>query len=319
MQNSHQTPDALQMTAIETTDLTKRYGEETALDSFDLRVERGEIFGFLGPNGAGKSTTIDVLLDFVRPTDGDAAVAGHDPQHSPRAVRESVGVLPDDYALYDSLSGAEHVELAKELHGSDEDTDALLSRVGLADAGDRAAGSYSKGMTQRLAFGMALVGDPDILVLDEPLAGIDPNGVEDVREIIRTEADSGTTVFFSTHALERVEAICDRVAIVADGELVAVDTVSGLRDSFGSQSTLTLSVDSRPTTTTTTPSLDDIDGVDGVEFADGTIEVRLNDPQLKSTVVARVEASGVSVTDIEIEDASLPDLFERLTSGGGSA
>jgi len=302
------------MTAIETTKLTKRYGEETALDEFDLCVERGEVFGFLGPNGAGKSTTIDIFLDFIRPTDGQALVADYDPQQSPRKVRQNIGVLPDEYSLYDSLTGIEHIELAKDLHGSEEDTDALLSRVGLANAGNQAAGSYSKGMAQRLAFGMALVGDPDVLILDEPSAGIDPNGLQDMQEIIRAEAESGTTIFFSTHILEQVEAICDRVAIINDGELVAVDTLSGLRDSFDNQPTLTLSTDGAPTEL----ELSDLDGVSGVKYSDGRLDVQLSNPQLKSTVIAQVEASGVSVTNIEIEEASLADLFSQLTTEGNS-
>jgi ABC-2 type transport system ATP-binding protein len=302
------------MTAIETTKLTKRYGEETALDEFNLRVERGEVFGFLGPNGAGKSTTIDIFLDFIRPTDGHAVVADYDPQQTPRKVRQNIGVLPDDYSLYDSLTGIEHIELAKDLHGSEEDTDAVLSRVGLDDAGNQAAGSYSKGMAQRLAFGMALVGDPDVLILDEPSAGIDPNGVQDMREIIRAEAEAGTTIFFSTHILEQVEAVCDRVAIIDDGELVAVDTIAGLRDTFDKQSTLTLSIDGTPTEL----ELGDLNGVRDVEYTDGTLNVKLRDSQMKSTVIAQVEASGVSVTNIEIEDASLSDLFSQLTTGGDS-
>jgi len=302
------------MTAIETTKLTKRYGEETALDEFDLCVERGEVFGFLGPNGAGKSTTIDIFLDFIRPTDGQALVADYDPQQSPRKVRQNIGVLPDEYSLYDSLTGIEHIELAKDLHGSEEDTDALLSRVGLANAGNQAAGSYSKGMAQRLAFGMALVGDPDVLILDEPSAGIDPNGLQDMQEIIRAEAESGTTIFFSTHILEQVEAICDRVAIINDGELVAVDTLSGLRDSFDNQSTLTLSIDGAPTEL----ELNAIDGVSDVKYSDGRLNVQLSNPQLTSTVIAQVEASGVSVTNIEIEEASLADLFSQLTTEGDS-
>jgi len=302
------------MTAIETTKLTKRYSEETALDEFDLRVERGEVFGFLGPNGAGKSTTIDIFLDFIRPTDGQAIIADYDPQQSPRKVRQNIGVLPDEYSLYDSLTGIEHIELAKDLHGSEEDTDALLSRVGLANAGNQAAGSYSKGMAQRLAFGMALVGDPDVLILDEPSAGIDPNGLQDMQEIIRAEAESGTTIFFSTHILEQVEAICDRVAIINDGELVAVDTLSGLRDSFDNQPTLTLSTDGAPTEL----ELSDLDGVSGVKYSDGRLDVQLSNPQLKSTVIAQVEASGVSVTNIEIEEASLADLFSQLTTEGTS-
>ncbi|MBZ6497054.1 ABC transporter ATP-binding protein [Natrinema longum] len=303
------------MTAVETTNLTKQYGERTALDEFDLEIEHGEIFGFLGPNGAGKSTTIDIFLDFIRPTDGRAIVADHNPQDSPLEVRQNIGVLPDDYSLYDSLTGSEHIELAKDLNGSDEDTNALLSRVGLADAGDQPTGNYSKGMAQRLAFGMALVGDPDVLILDEPSTGIDPNGVQDIRELIREEAASGTTIFFSTHILEQVEAICDRVAIINEGELVAVDTISGLRETFDTQSILTLSVDGTPTDL----DLHDLNGVSQVEHSGDTIRVYLRDPQLKSTAITQVEASGASISDIEIKEASLTELFNRLTTGGDGA
>jgi ABC-2 type transport system ATP-binding protein len=303
------------MTAIEATKLTKRYGEQSALEEFDLEIRHGEIFGFLGPNGAGKSTTIDIFLDFIRPTDGYAVVAGYDPQQSPLEVRHNIGILPDDYSLYDSLTGAEHIELAKDLNESNEDTDALLSRVGLADAGDQPAGNYSKGMAQRLAFGMALVGDPDVLILDEPSNGIDPNGVQDIRDLIQEEAASGTTIFFSTHILEQVEAICDRVAIINEGELVAVDTISGLQETFDTQSVLVLSVDGTPTDL----DLYDLDGVSQVKHSGDTITVHLRNPQLKSTVITRVEASGVSVSDIEIKETSLTELFSRLTAEGEGA
>lgn len=300
------------MTAIEATKLTKRYGKETALDELNLQIERGEIFGFLGPNGAGKSTTIDIFLDFIRPSDGHATISDADPQQSPLTVRQNIGVLPDDYSLYDSLTGSEHLQLAKDLNDSNEDTDELLSRIGLADAGDQPVGSYSKGMVQRLAFGMALVGDPDVLILDEPSTGIDPNGVQDMRDLIQEEADSGTTVFFSSHILQQVESICDRVAIVNDGNLVAVDTISGLRRTFDTHSVLALSVDEPPTGL----DLDELDGVSQVEYSDKTITVSLHNPQVKSTVISRVEDSGMSVSNIEINEASLTEMFQRLTTGG---
>lgn len=298
---------------IQTTNLTKRYGDQIVLDEFDLEVDHGEIFGFLGPNGAGKSTTIDILLDFTRPTAGRSFVADHDPQQSPLEVRHTVGVLPDDYSLYQSLTGSEHIELAKDLHGSNEDTTALLSRVGLADVEDQLARTYSKGMAQRLAVGMALVGDPDVLILDEPTTGIDPNGVQDMRSLLEEEAASGTTIFFSTHRLEQVEAICDRVAVINDGDLVAVDTLPGLRDTFDTQSVLVLSVEGTPTDL----DLQDLDGVSHVDHSHDRITVHLRTPQLKSTVITRVEASGASVTDIEINEPSLSEVFSRLTTGGG--
>jgi energy-coupling factor transporter ATP-binding protein EcfA2 len=159
------------MPAIELDGVTKRFGNVVA-----LRVEEGEVFGFLGPNGAGKSTTIDILLDYVRPTTGTARVFGRDAQRETRAVHERVGVLPDAYHAYDHLTARQHVAFVVESRGADDDPDELLHRVGILAAADRRVEGFSKGMRQRLVLGMALVGDPDLLVLDEPTTGLDLNG-----------------------------------------------------------------------------------------------------------------------------------------------
>jgi len=230
------------MAAIETRGLTKRFGDVVAVSDLDLVVEEGEIFGFLGPNGAGKSTTIDILLDFIRPTSGTVTVLGHDAQSEGRAVRQRTGVLPDAYHVYDRLTGRQHVEFALEMKGVEEDPVALLDRVNVADAADRKAGGYSKGMRQRLILAMALVGDPDLLVLDEPSTGLDPNGAREMREIIREENARGATVFFSSHILGQVEAVCDRVAILDRGEIVTVDSIENLRERAGGTATVTLTV-----------------------------------------------------------------------------
>jgi ABC-2 type transport system ATP-binding protein len=223
------------MTAIETRSLTKRYGSLHAVRNLDLTVERGEVFGFLGPNGAGKSTTIDILLDFVRRTSGSVSVLGHDPEENPRAVRERIGVLPETTGLYDRDTARDHLELARRMRRSDDDPDALLDRVGIAEAADRPVGDFSKGMRQRLGIAVALVGSPDLLLLDEPLGGLDPSGARRLREIVRAERDRGAAVFFSSHIMSQVETICDRVGILHDGELVAVDTVGALKRSVAAE------------------------------------------------------------------------------------
>jgi len=225
------------MAAIEIDDLTKRYGDHRAVDGLSLTVDRGEAVGVVGPNGAGKSTTIDVLLDYVRPTGGTVEVFGHDAQTETRAVHDRIGVVPDGYSLYDRLTGREHLRLAARLKGASVDVTAVCDRVGLdvADA-DRPAGAYSKGMGQRLALGMATVGDPDLLILDEPTSGLDPHGVARLQDLLAAELDRGTTVFFSSHVLDHVESTCDRIAILDAGQLVAVDTIDGLRAAVGSAS-----------------------------------------------------------------------------------
>ncbi|OYR85921.1 copper ABC transporter ATP-binding protein, partial [Halorubrum ezzemoulense] len=202
-----------------------------AVSDLNLAVERGEVYGFLGPNGAGKSTTIDMLLNYSYPTEGTVEIFGQDIRTDPDVIDRRVGVLPEGYGLYDRLSGRRNLEFAIDWQDASDDPADLLARVGLdADDAARPVGDYSKGMTQRLALAMALVDDPDLLVLDEPSSGLDPNGIRRLRDIIREEASDGTTVFFSSHVLSQVEAVCDRVGILDDGELVAVDTVAGLRE-----------------------------------------------------------------------------------------
>nr|WP_233340924.1 ABC transporter ATP-binding protein [Haloprofundus sp. MHR1] len=299
------------MTAIRTEGLTKRYGSDVyAVNDLDLTVERGEVFGFLGPNGAGKSTTIDMLLDYVRPTSGSATVLGYDAQTETRHIHERIGILPDDYGLYDRLSGRKHIQYAIDLKRTDDDPDAVLERVGLTgEAIHRPVGGYSKGMTQRVVLGIALVGDPDLLILDEPSSGLDPNGVRQIRELVQRLADQGKTVFFSSHILSQVEAVCDRVAILNDGNLVAVDSIDGLRSALGTGSTLSLQVDRRPDSL----RLDDFDGVSNVILEEGTVEVTVTDPVIKDDVIDRVREAGADVLDIVTREPSLEELFTAYT------
>ncbi|WP_254861806.1 ABC transporter ATP-binding protein [Halovivax gelatinilyticus] len=303
------------MTAIQTAGLTKRFGDDVlAVDDLDLAVEKGEVFGFLGPNGAGKSTTINLLLNFIRPTTGRATVMGHDVQTESRAVRERIGVLPEGAALYDRLTGVEHIEWAAETKGVDAEPYAILDRVGLdADDGDRAVGGYSKGMAQRLGFAMALLGDPDILILDEPSSGLDPTGMQEMRSIIRAEADRGRTVFFSSHILGEVEATCDRIAIMNEGRLVTTGTLDDLRDRLALDQTITLEVDEPGDGR----ALESIDGVRRVETGASTITATCADPTIKIDVVEAV-AARTTVTDIISEDASLEQLFNSYTENGAA-
>ena len=301
------------MTAIETRDLTKRYGDVLALDGLDLTVREGEVFGFLGPNGAGKSTAINLLLGMSTPTDGSGTVLGHDIVSDSRAVRERIGLLPDRYEPYERLTAREHLEYAIAAKDADDDPDGLLDRTGLGRAArDRAAGEYSKGMRQRLALAIALVGDPDLLVLDEPSSGLDPAGMAEMRELIREEAADGTTVFFSSHHLSEVEAVCDRVGILRAGRLATVDTVAGLRDRLQAESTVTLALE-------TTPNLElgELAGVSSVTVTDAGLRVTCS-PDAKARVIGRV-AELTTVRDVTIDDASLDDLFAAVTAGTGDS
>ncbi|WP_267641393.1 ABC transporter ATP-binding protein [Haloarchaeobius amylolyticus] len=300
------------MAAIELDSVTRRFDEVLALDSLSMTVADGEVFGFLGPNGAGKSTTIDILLDFVRPTSGECRVLGIDPQQDPEAVRQRVGVLPDGYHVYDRLTGRQHVQFAVDSKGASDDPTSLLDRVGIADAADRKAGEYSKGMTQRLVLAMALVGEPDLLVLDEPTTGLDPKGAREMREIIRAEADRGATVFFSSHILEQVEAVCDRVAILRQGQLVAVDSIDNLREGMtGTAETLTVTT-AEPVDESVQDALRDIEGVAAVSAAGRELTVSLS-ANVKMDVLGTLEEWNVDVQDFATEETSLEELFVRYT------
>ncbi|WP_132058014.1 ABC transporter ATP-binding protein [Halorussus amylolyticus] len=299
------------MAAIEIDGVTKRYGDVVAVRDLSLDIAEGEVFGFLGPNGAGKSTTINMLLDFVRPTEGEIRVLGRDVHDESVAVREHLGVLPEGFSVYDRLTGRQHLEFAIESKDADADPDALLERVGLSGDGDRKAGGYSKGMAQRLVLAMSLVDDPDLLVLDEPSTGLDPNGAKQMREIVREEADRGATVFFSSHILGQVEAVCDRVGILREGELVAEDSIEGLRDAVGSDSTLKVRVDSVPEGV-----LADLRGIEGVAEVgreDHTLRVTC-DSGVKASVITTLESAGAEVEDFEMEESSLEDLFMAYTA-----
>lgn len=300
-----------QIPAIDVNNVTKEYGEVIALNNLDITIKREEIYGFLGPNGAGKSTTIDLLLDFVRPTKGNIEVLGYDAQSEPIKVRRSVGFLPDSFSIYDRLTGQKHVEFAiKSKPDADEEPLAVLERVGIAEVADRKAGGYSKGMKQRLALGMALAGKPDLLILDEPSTGLDPNGAREMRKIIREERDRGATVFFSSHILEQVDAVCDRVGILRNGELVAEDTVERLRNTIGEQATLTVTVDSIPPGAA--ESVQDIDGVSEVELHGQRISITCGD-EAKHTVLNTLEDAGAVIENFDTEPASLEELFVHYT------
>ena len=302
------------MAAIQIEDVHKTFGDVRALRGVDLDVEEGEVFGFLGPNGAGKSTTINILLDFVRADQGEAAVLGHDVREESVAIRDRTGVLPEGFSLYDRLTARQHLEFAIESKDADNDPYPLLERVGLEDAIDRKAGGYSSGMRQRLALAMALVGDPDLLILDEPTSGLDPNGARELRDIVETEAAGGATVFFSSHILGQVEKISDRVGIIRDGELVAVDSIAGLRENVGGGSTLVVQVDQVPDDVA--HKLKSFDGIETVSVDGTTLRIGCDD-DAKTMVIDELEDLGSTVEDFSTEEAPLEDLFAAYTEGEG--
>ena len=229
-------------TLIEASGLTKRYGTFTAVSKLNLRVHRGEVFGLLGPNGAGKTTTILMLLGLTEPTAGSARVLGMDPARHPLEVKRRVGYLPDAVGFYDRLTARENLRYTARLNGMDAKEsmpfiDDLLAQVGLADAMDKPAGTYSRGMRQRLGIADALVKDPRILILDEPTMAIDPAGVAEILDLIqRLVRERELGVLLSSHLLTQAEGICDRVGIFLGGRMIAEGTVPELAKRAGDAS-----------------------------------------------------------------------------------
>lgn len=212
---------------------SREFGQttKTALVGLDLEVRAGEVFGFLGPNGAGKTTTMNVLLGFIPPTSGMASLFGIDVRQP--IARQRIGYLPELTYYYKFLTGEELLRFYAKIFGlaraeTDKRIAELLKLVELEHAARRPIKSYSKGMQQRIGIAQSLINNPDLLVLDEPTSGLDPLGRMKVREIIQRLKDAGKTVFFSSHELGEVETVCDRVAIVHQGELKAVGTVAGV-------------------------------------------------------------------------------------------
>jgi ABC-2 type transport system ATP-binding protein len=219
---------------IEIRDLTKRFGNHPAVRNLDLTVQRGEFFAFLGPNGAGKTTTIKMITGLLRPTSGSVSVLGHDLMREPEEAKRLLGYIPDRPFLYEKLTGREYLSFVGELFRVSppvvvERTERWLSAFELTECAEDFIESYSHGMRQKLVFAAALLHDPQIYVIDEPMVGLDPSSARLVKDVLREECLRGKTVFLSTHTLPVAEELADRIGIIHRGQLLACGTMEELR------------------------------------------------------------------------------------------
>jgi ABC-type multidrug transport system ATPase subunit len=293
---------------IETRALTKRYGDAiVAVDDLALRVRRGEVYGFLGPNGAGKTTTLRMLLGLVRPTSGEVAVLGAAPG-SPEGLAR-IGALVEAPAFYPYLSGRDNLRVLAGHAGVSEDrVEALLAEVRLSDRADDRSATYSLGMKQRLGVAAALLKDPELLILDEPTNGLDPAGMAEMREFMRSLGEGGRTLVLSSHLMGEIEQVCDRVGVIRDGSLVAEGTVEQLRGRAG------LRVRAEPLSEAARV-VGAIPAVDEVTSVDGVLDVAVDTAQAPAINRALVEA-GIAVSALYPQKASLEDVFLELTTNG---
>ena len=289
---------------VETNDLTKTYGERRAVDRVSMTVRRGEVYGFLGPNGAGKTTTLRILLGLVRPTGGKASVLGQRPG---QAIAR-VGALVEGPGFYPSLSGRDNLRVMGRYRGLPDAAAAqALDRVGLGDRGGDKFKSYSLGMKQRLGVALALMGEPELIVLDEPTNGLDPAGMADMRRLFVELARGGQTVLLSSHLLAEVQEICDRVGVINQGALVNEATVAELRGGA------TLRVRGLPVDLALATAMR-VAGDDGVRLegehlvlTDGT-----SAPDLTRALVA----AGVDVHEVSTAERTLEQVFFEMTATG---
>jgi ABC-2 type transport system ATP-binding protein len=218
--------------SIEVSNLLKVYGEQKAVNSISFKVNKGEILGFLGPNGAGKSTTMKIITGYLQADGGNAVVCGENVSDNPMATKKKIGYLPELNALYYDMYVKEYLHFAAEVHKVADARSAVhkvIEMVGLGTEAKKKIGQLSKGYKQRVGLAAALIHDPEVLILDEPTSGLDPNQIVEIREVIKKQGQD-KTVLFSSHILQEVEAICDRVIIINNGNLVADDSLANLRN-----------------------------------------------------------------------------------------
>lgn len=314
--------------------LTKRYGDLVAVDSLDLELRRGEIFGLLGQNGAGKTTTILMLLGLTEPSGGTARVMGLDPARDALRVKRQVGYLPDSVGFYGDLTGRQNLRYTARLNGlrgaeAERRIDEALGQVGLRDRGDGRADTYSRGMLQRLGIADALIKDPEILILDEPTAAIDPIGVVEILQLLRDLVrERGVTVLLSSHLLTQVQSVCDRVGIFAAGRLIGLGTVSELAGRFGNdtgQVEVTFEGEQAAgAAKKIRPFLEGIPQVERVDLATSagqpwTLHVRPASAgrQVREAVLAGAASDKLGLTAIRSAEPALDDIYRAALREAG--
>jgi ABC-2 type transport system ATP-binding protein len=291
---------------LQTEGLTKHFRRVRAVDGVDLAVQQGEVFGFLGPNGAGKTTTIGMLLGLIYPTAGRVLLFGEPLSPTDTAPLHRVGALMGTPGLVPYLSGWDNLSLLARLHpGVDgHHVERVLERVDLAEAARRKVKGYSSGMKQRLGLAAALLHQPELLILDEPTNGLDPAGMRDMRDLLRSLADEGVTIFLSSHLLHEVEQVCDRVAVLNRGKVVAQGDV----DDLAARDPVVRLRVAKPAAVL--DALQDLPGVTHVSTNGHWIELCGVKPEI---VVAHVIAQGMIPSEVREERPALEDLFLQLT------
>lgn len=308
-------------------ELTKKYDSLVAVDHLNLTIRKGEIFGLLGPNGAGKSTTILMMLGLTEPTSGTSEISGIDSTTHPVAVKEKVGYLPDNVGFYDDMTGMENLVYIARLNRipaeeARESARQLLERVGLTEAAGKKTGKYSRGMMQRLGLADVLIKRPEIIILDEPTLGIDPRGIREFLElIVRLSREENLTVLLSSHHLQQVQQVCDRVGIFVEGKLIAHGDIRTLSRNLFSKEPFTveagLDAARDPAASADgahyealSDRLRSLDGVGTVTYQDGLLRITSNKDQT-AEIARMITGSGVGLISLTKKEYGLDDIYRR--------
>lgn len=303
--------------ALEVGDLTKRYGELVAVDHITFEVRKGEIFGFLGPNGAGKTTTVRMLTGVIKPDHGNALIMGH--KAGSLGAKQLAGVVPEMSNAYVDLSAWNNLMLMADLYGvparrARERATWLLEKMGLSQRRNEAVRTYSKGMRQRLILAMAMITDPEILFLDEPTSGLDVQSARLIRELIHDLNSAGKTIFLTTHDMGEANQLCDRVAIINQGVVIAIDAPEKLRMAVSGMHSVEVSFDGE----VSPEFLARLDGVEAVKKLGDKYRLYTSRPgEVVISLVNRVCSDGVKIVSLNILTPSLEDAFVALTERKG--
>ena len=307
--------------------LTKRYGRNVAVDNISFEVQKGQIVGFLGPNGAGKTTTMRVLTCFLPPTAGTAEVAGYDVLAAPMEVKRRIGYLPETPPLYPEMEVVEYLVFVGRLKGIGKADlarrmDEVIERTAIGDVRTKLLGRLSKGYRQRVGLAQALIHNPDVLILDEPTAGLDPKQIIETRQLIRGLAGDHT-IILSTHILPEVEQTCEQVVIISKGKLVATDSVQNLTNRLRGSEAVAVTVDApggAPPADQIRQKLEQVPGVSRVVFKESrdtrqSFEVEsLQGRSVRADLARAVVESGWNLIELHAVAFSLEDIFLQLTS-----
>lgn len=302
---------------ISTRNLTKTYPEVEAVKAVTLNVHPGEVYGFLGPNGAGKSTTIAMLLGLVKPTSGELSLFGTSLEKDYFTIKNAIGVVGENPYFFDEMTAWEFLSFHADIFMIDSKENRinqLMERVGLRQYANIRPSEYSRGMRQKLSFVRALLHKPDLLILDEPVSGLDPHGIRQIRSLIEEQKKSGTTIFISSHILSEVERTADRIAIMHKGKLLVEDNLDGLRYSVDQSVRVNVEVTHVPDSLSVI--LSDVPSVVDHNINGQHIEMRLDgssDSDHRAEVSSAITASGTTIIGMETRKASLEETFMTFT------